>query len=153
MVSEIIGGYAIQQRKTVKRVSQNLALESTVWAEKGKQLYIFTDKFNTVPLIYWIGPQIVLKPPLGFTIKFIIATIIPMQVFFLLIPHYLATNFIVGTRLFNYFRNLIKLPVHFLWKFSPFSISFSSHNNHCSILQGPNPLEVQRRKLSNRWSI
>ena len=134
-------------------MSQNLALESAVWAEKGKQLYIYKNKFNTVPLICWIEPQIVIKPPLGFTVKFKIATIIPLQVFFLLIPHYLATNFIVGTRLFNYFWNPIKLAVHFLWKFSPCLFSFSSHNNHSSILQGPNPLDVQRRKLWNRWSI
>ena len=96
-------------------MSQNLALESAVWAKKGKQLYIYKNKFDTVPLICWIEPQIVIKPPLGFTVKFKTATIIPLQVFFLLIPHYLATNFIVGTRLFNYFWNPIKLADHFLW--------------------------------------
>ena len=106
-----------------------------------------------MPLICWDGPQIVFKPPLGFTITFKIASMIPPQVFFLLMPHYLATNFIVGTRLFNYFWNPIKLAVHFLWKFSPCLFIFSSHTNHRSILQGPNPLDVQRRKLWNRWSL
>ena len=58
------------------------------------------------------GCQIVFKPHLCFTSKFKIASIIPLQVFFVSIwmPHNLATNLIrfLGKRWFNYFWNPIK---------------------------------------------